>query len=164
MTEKKVISASIIGYNKHGLIVPLGNLKGFIRHTQFCESRKRTIQDTGNKGNYQSMVGQPISFIVIEVDRNRKRLTLSERLAEKEKLFGSLQVGTILDCHVVKVEDFGVFVDLGGVISLIHISEIGTISECGFSIKTVKKGQLIRARVLSIDMNKKRINLSAKFP
>jgi small subunit ribosomal protein S1 len=90
-------------------------------------------------------------------------LIFSERAAEKEKLFGSVPVGTILDGRVVKVTDFGVFVDLGGVVSLIHISEIGTISECGFSMKTVKKGQFVKARLVSIDMKKKRIQLSGKF-
>jgi ribosomal protein S1 len=163
MNEKKVVSSSIVGCSRHGLVVPFENLRGFLPYALFSESRKRECFDKGVIGNYQFMVGQSIAFMIVKVNQKKVRLTFSERAAERQKLFGSIPIGTILDGRVVRVTDFGVFVDLGGVVSLIHISEIGTISECGFSMKTVKKGQFVKARLVSIDMEKRRGTLSGKF-
>ncbi len=97
--------------------------------------RRDRIQDSGDADNrqrsYQSLVGQPMLAKVIEVDRPRNRLILSEqaasreiRQARKSELFSALEEGAVFEGQVVNLADFGAFVDIGGVEGLVHLSEM----------------------------------------
>jgi small subunit ribosomal protein S1 len=117
---------------------------------------------------YGRLVGQTISVKVMEVDRSRNRLILSERAAmrevrqrRKETLIHELQIGEVREGTVVSLENFGAFVDVGGAEGLIHLTEI-TWRHITHPRQALNKGQRVRVKVISIDPEANRIGLSIK--
>ena len=91
LEEDRAYDSRIVGFNKGGLIVLVGGLRGFVPSSQI--SAMRRAQSTGEtpEQRWQKMIGQPISVRIIEVDRERRRLILSERAASTE--FASVRQG-----------------------------------------------------------------------
>ena len=130
LESQEAIETEIVGFNKGGVLVSVGQLRGFVPNSQLRRDRLPDGDGENRQRSYQSLVGQPVLAKVIEVDRPRNRLILSEqaasreiRQARKSELFSSLTEGTVCDGVVVNLADFGAFVDIGGVegLSLIHI-------------------------------------------
>ena len=131
LESKEVYSTKIIGYNKGGLIVPMGNLRGFIPASQVSISRRSEVSGDTPEQRWGEMVGQEVQVIIIEVDRERRRLIMSERAAStdtretiKDKLIDELNVGDIRKGHITSLADFGAFVNISGADGLVHLSEI----------------------------------------
>jgi small subunit ribosomal protein S1 len=130
-TNQEVFNGRVDGFNKGGLIVKVGNLRGFVPASQFSLSRRHRSEGETVDQKWSRMVGEPICVKVIEVDRSRNRLILSERAAakesresQKERLLQELQEGEVRTGHVISLANFGAFVDLGGADGLVHLSEI----------------------------------------
>ena len=166
--SKAVYEASIGGYNKGGLIVRFGRLRGFVPQSQLAEDRVRNMTGETPEERYGPMVNQPIGVKVMEVDRHRNRLILSERAAlresrqlRKEALIAELKVGEIRKGTVVSLENFGAFVDIGGGEGLIHLSELawGHITH---PRQAVTIGDEVEVEVISINPEAKRIGLSRR--
>ena len=166
--SKAVYEASIGGYNKGGLIVRFGRLRGFVPQSQLAEDRVRNMTGETPEERYGPMVNQPIGVKVMEVDRHRNRLILSERAAfresrqlRKEALIAELTVGEIRKGTVVSLENFGAFVDIGGGEGLIHLSELawGHITH---PRQAVTVGDEVEVEVISINPEAKRIGLSRR--
>ena len=94
--------SKIEGYNKGGLLVPLGTIRGFVPASQIGLGRRLTITGNSPEERYSEMVGEEIEVCVIEVDRDRRRLILSERAASsetrdsiKERVIDELEEGEI---------------------------------------------------------------------
>ncbi len=160
--------ANVGGYNKGGLIVKLGNLRGFVPASQVSLSRRRRADGESPDKRWGKMVGEPIVVKVVEVDRRRNRLILSERAAAKEarkllkeQLIVELKPGDVRDGHVISLADFGAFVDIGGADGLVHLSEISW-KRIGHPKEALKVGQEVQVKVLSIDPERKRISLSMR--
>jgi len=105
---------------------------------------------------------------VIEVDRERHRLILSERLAcgetrdaIREKVISDLEIGSVLTGKITSVANFGVFVNVNGADGLVHISELSW-DEISDPSEKFKVGQSVKVKVISIDEDKKRIGLSIR--
>ena len=131
MESRETLDSTVAGYNKGGLIVKFGRLRGFIPASQVSLSRRRRSEGETPDQRWGKMVGEPIVTRVIEVDRRRNRLILSEKAAAreardalKERLIGELTPGEVREGTVISLADFGAFVDIGGADGLIHISEI----------------------------------------
>ena len=77
--SKELYEALIGGYNKGGLIVRFGRLRGFVPQSQLADERARALSGSTPEERYGPMVNQPIGVKVMEVDRHRNRLILSER-------------------------------------------------------------------------------------
>jgi ribosomal protein S1 len=109
-------------------------------------------------------VGQTLALTVIDVDQRGRRLVLSERAADRrraEQTLLKLTEGDTRTGTVANIVDFGVFVDLGGVDGLIHISELDwTYVEHPSDVVAV--GEQIEVYVLSVDRERKRVGLSRK--
>jgi small subunit ribosomal protein S1 len=125
-----IYEAEVIGYNKGGLIVPIGMLRGFIPASQVSAMR-RVEGDESPDTRWSKMVGEPIKVVVIEVDHVRHRLILSERSALqetretiKDRLLDELQEGVVKTGRVTSLADFGAFVNIDGADGLVHLSEI----------------------------------------
>ncbi len=166
--SKQVYEASIGGYNKGGLIVRFGRLRGFVPQSQLSEDRVRSMSGSTPEERYGPMVNQPIGVKVMEVDRHRNRLILSERAAirdvrqqRKEALIAELKVGDIRKGKVVSLENFGAFVDIGGGEGLIHLSELawGHITH---PRQAVNIGDEVEVEVISVNADAKRIGLSRR--
>ncbi|MGD2161905.1 MAG: 30S ribosomal protein S1 [Anaerolineales bacterium] len=158
----------IDGYNKGGLIVKLGHLRGFVPASQVSISRRRRSDGDTPDDRWSEMVGEPIITRVIEVDQRRNRLILSERAASreardalKERLISELQPGEVRQGTVISLADFGAFVDIGGADGLIHISELSW-KRIDNPSEVLEVGQEIEVKVLNVDAERKRISLSLR--
>ncbi len=158
----------IAGFNKGGLIVKLGRLRGFVPASQVSLSRRRRAQGETPDQRWGEMIGEPIVVKVIEVDRRRNRLILSEREAAreardmlKERLIEELKPGEIRTGHVISLADFGAFVDIGGADGLVHTSELSW-KRVSHPRDVLEVGQEVQVKVLDLDVARKRISLSIR--
>ncbi len=159
-------SSKIIGYNKGGLIVPIGSLRGFVPASQISLTRRPGGENPEQR--YGKMVGDPIVVRVIEVDRDRRRLILSERLALqetretlKDRLLDELQEGDVRTGKVTSLADFGAFVNIDGADGLVHMSEISW-DRIQHPNEVLKVGDEVKVKVISVDRDRKRIGLSIR--
>lgn len=166
--SKEVYEGKIAGYNKGGLIVRFGRLRGFLPHSQVSEDRIAMMVGETPEERYGSLVNGDIAVKVMEVDRGRNRLILSERAAmrevrqrRKEVLIGELKEGEIREGVVVSLEDFGAFVNIGGAEGLIHLTELSW-SHLTHPRQVLSIGQRVKVRVISVDEQRNRIGLSLK--
>jgi small subunit ribosomal protein S1 len=158
----------IIGFNKGGLIIPVGQLRGFVPASQV--SLLRRIDSSGNtpEQRWGSMVDEPITVSVIEVDRERRRLILSERVALqetreslKDRLLDELSEGDVRTGRVTSLADFGAFVNIDGADGLVHLSEISW-ERIEHPREVLKVGQEVQVKVIGVDRDRKRIGLSIR--
>ncbi|HEX7567367.1 MAG TPA: S1 RNA-binding domain-containing protein [Anaerolineaceae bacterium] len=166
--SKETTHSSIVGYNKGGLIVPVGGLRGFVPASQISLSRRASLSGDSPEQKWSKMIGQTIDVCVIEVDRERRRLILSERQAStetresiKEKVIDELKEGEIRTGRVTSLADFGAFVNISGADGLVHLSEISW-ERINHPNEVLKVGQEVKVKVISIDREKKRIGLSIR--
>lgn len=163
-----VYEGQVAGYNKGGLIVRFGRLRGFVPQSQISDDRRLEMSGETPEERYGAMVNQPIAVKVMEVDRSRNRLILSERVAyreirekRKETLVNELSVGEVRMGRVVSLEDFGAFVDIGGAEGLVHLTELSW-KHVNHPRELLKIGQQVKVEVISLDRERKRIGLSLK--
>lgn len=166
--SQQAYETRIGGYNRGGLIVKFGRLRGFVPQSQMNAERRRTSEDETPEQRWGKMVNEPIVVKVMEVDRAKNRLILSERMASKESrekrketLIGQLTVGEQRAGRVVSLEDFGAFVDIGGAEGLVHLTELSW-QHVNHPHDVLKVGEEVSVRVISIDPEHKRIGLSMK--
>jgi small subunit ribosomal protein S1 len=168
MASKESSHSSIIGYNKGGLIVPIGGLRGFIPASQISLSRRASLVGDTPEQRWSKMIGEEIDVCVIEVDRERRRLILSERAAStetretlKERVIEELKEGEVRTGRVTSLADFGAFVNISGADGLVHLSEISW-DRINHPSEVLKVGQEVKVKIISIDKEKKRIGLSIR--
>ncbi len=167
METGDIFEGEVIGYNKGGAIVPYGRLRGFIPASHLA-ALTRGLNDRQRQQKLAKLRGQKIPLKVIEVDRHRRRLVFSQRDAQKEwdelqkgELLDRLQEGDVLHGRVSGLRDFGIFVDLGGVDGLVHISELAW-HRIDHPREVVKVGDEVDVYVMKIDRDDQRISLSRK--
>ena len=157
----------VIGHNKGGLLLDVGRLRGFMPISQLGPGRSFN-RDQSTSTQLQKLVGQKMLAKVIEVDRSRNRLILSERAATREKraaqreeLLAELSEGEVRPGRVVNLTDFGAFVDIGGLEGLVHISEMSwkRIANPG---DVLSIGDEVEVYVLDVDRERERVALSLK--
>jgi small subunit ribosomal protein S1 len=168
LSSKETVHSSVIGYNKGGLIVPIGGLRGFVPASQISLTRRAGMTGDTPEQRWSRMIGQEIDVMVIEVDRERRRLILSERQAStetresvKERVIDELKEGEVRTGRVTSLADFGVFVNINGADGLVHLSEISW-DRIQHPSEVLKVGQEVQVKVISIDREKKRIGLSIR--
>ena len=152
---QEMITAQVVDRVKGGLVVDVG-VRGFVPATHVGSGKLRNIE---------KYVGQPLQLKVIEIDRERKKVVLSNRQAEeerrasaKENIFTAVKPGDALDGTVRRLTDYGAFVDLGGVDGLLHISEMSW-ARINHPKEMFKEGQKIKVMVLRLDANAGKISL-----
>ncbi len=165
--KSEAFQTQVAGFNKGGLIVRLGRLRGFAPASQLS-SEHRGSDEQQPEERWARLVGMTIHVKIIELNRKRKRLILSERAAlrvrreaEKAELLEDLRPGEVRRGVVSSLADFGAFVNLGGADGLIHLSELSW----NRSVKPrelLKVGQQVDVYVLNVDREKRRIALSLK--
>lgn len=163
-----VIEAPVAGYNKGGLIVRVGKIRGFVPASQLEIAARGRGERELTEADLSAQTGKKLKLKIIEIDRARNRLILSERVAMREvrrdakaRLLEEIKEGDIRTGTVTSVADFGVFVDLGGLDGLIHVSELSW-SKIQNPGELVHVGDTVQVQVLGIDRNKNRIALSMK--
>ena len=154
----RVFQATVVDRVKGGLVVDIG-VRGFVPATHVGSGKLRNIE---------KYVGETIPVKIIEVDKDRRKVVLSNRQAEEEKrdeikstLFEKTKVGEVLPGVVRRLTDYGAFVDLGGIDGLLHISEMSWM-RIEHPKEVLKEGQEVNVLVLRLDENTGRISLGLR--
>lgn len=162
-----VFESAVIGYNRGGVICRVGKVRGFIPASQLV-TKGEAKGDANEETRYASMVGKSLWLKVVELDRKRNRLILSERLAQRERrrgrkdeLLGELKKGDVRKGRISSLAKFGAFVDLGGADGLIHLSELSW-SRVNHPSEVIQVGDEVQVYVLNVDRDRKRIGLSLR--
>ncbi len=168
LASGEVIDSQVVGYNKGGLLVSVGRLRGFVPASQISALRRAALEGQEGAQHWEKMIGEPIRVRVIEVDRERRRLILSERLAIqetreslKDRLIDELKEGDVRRGRVTSVADFGAFVNIEGADGLVHLSEVSW-ERIKHPKEVLKVGQEVQVKVISVDRERKRIGLSIR--
>jgi small subunit ribosomal protein S1 len=161
-----VLQAKVINYNKGGLLVNLDGVRGFVPASQVSGISRGP--DAQKQSDMAKMVGGSLTLKIIEINRNRNRLILSERQAmqdvreaRKGEILDTLKEGDVREGTVTSITDFGAFVDIGGADGLVHLSELSW-SRVKHPAEILKVGDKVQVYVLNIDNDRKRIALSIK--
>jgi small subunit ribosomal protein S1 len=164
-TNDEVIQLKVAGYNRGGLLVEGSNIQGFVPISHLV-SISSTVEEDDRKELMQQYLGKDISLKIIELVPEDERLVFSERAAlagegKRKAIFENIQSGDVVWGTVTNVTDFGVFIDLGGLEGLIHVSELswGRVQNPG---DILCEGQRIEAQVLSVSKENARVALSYK--
>jgi small subunit ribosomal protein S1 len=141
-------------------------VRGFVPSSQVSGISRGP--ETQKQSDMAKMVGSSMPLKVIEINRNRNRLILSERQAvqevregRKDELLTSLKEGDVRSGVVTSIADFGAFVDIGGADGLVHLSELSW-SRVKHPSEVLKPGDKVKVYILSVDNDRKRIALSIK--
>ncbi|MBT3337464.1 MAG: S1 RNA-binding domain-containing protein [Anaerolineae bacterium] len=168
LKSEEVYEGKVSGYNKGGLLVDVDGLRGFVPASQVSAARRSMAVGATPEQRWAKMHGEAIAVRIIEVDRERRRLILSERAASsesrqsiKERVIEDLHVGESYTGRVTSLANFGAFVNINGADGLVHLSEISW-ERVKHPSEVLEVGQEVSVRVISIDEEKKRIGLSLR--
>ena len=169
LESQDIFTGVVSGFNRGGVIVKIGQVRGFVPASQLSsESQAQQLSEGEPDNRWMKLMESELRMKVIDLDRRRNRLILSERVAirewrreQKEKLLETLEERSVCEGVVSSLADFGAFVNLGGADGLIHLSELswGRISHPS---EVVSIGQKIQVMVLNVDKERKRIGLSLR--
>lgn len=166
-TDQKIYESQVSGYNKGGLVVPFEGLSGFVPASQVVGLPRRMSEEERMERLAQQ-VGRPIVVHIIEVDRKRKRLVMSEESAQRvwreqrrKEIMDSLAVGQVVHGVVRSLTNFGAFVDLGGVDGLIHLSELSW-QAVKHPNQVVRAGDEVDVSIVHLDAEHGKIGLSLR--
>lgn len=159
------IELEVVGYNRGGLLVVWNSLRGFVPASHLINFPNEA-DEVRRKSVLATRVGERLLLKVIEFDPAKGRIVFSERAARsgpgsRQQLLQRIQPGDILTGLVTNVCDFGVFVDLGGVEGLIHVSEISW-NRVAHPRDVLRIDQTVQVKVLSVDRDNARVALSLK--
>jgi predicted RNA-binding protein with RPS1 domain len=155
-----ILHAMVTERVKGGLVVDLG-IRGFVpaSHVGSGDFKHQ---------NLDKYVGQSIALKVIEVDRDRRKVVLSnreatedERRQRKETTLASLKEGEVRKGVVRRVTDYGAFIDLGGIDGLLHVSEMSW-SRVKHPNEVLKNGQELDVMILKLRLDQGRISLGLR--
>jgi small subunit ribosomal protein S1 len=156
--SKEAVDVKITSKVQGGLVAEYYGIKGFVPASQVVKGAEEALDE---------FVGSTLNVIVLKADRRRRKVIFSHKLAgqkntgNRDEILSELEVGQVRDGRVSSIKDFGVFVDLGGVEGLVHISELSW-SHVSHPGDIVKLGDEVRVFVLGVDKETGRISLGMK--
>jgi len=149
--EERSLQVRVTGVNKGGVTVDASGLRGFIPRSHLTE-----------RNNLEGLVGQSLSVTVLELNREKKKLVFSNRLATRSESVSQFELGQLVEGTISGIKPFGVFVELdGNATGLLHINQISKNYVESLE-KVFHIGQSVKALVADIDSSKGRIALSIK--
>ncbi len=158
MQAGEIIEATVKEVVKGGLVVDVG-VRGFIPASMV---ERHFVED------FSDYKGKTLAMKVVEMDKEKNKVILShkavledEAKVQKQSIMDKIQVGQVLEGTVQRMTDFGVFVDIGGVDGLVHVSELAW-NRVDKPSDVVKEGDKVQVKVLKIDRENERIGLSIK--
>ncbi len=155
----------VVGYNRGGLLVDLAGVHGFVPASQLA-AFPRKAQEDERMQELARYVNKLLRVKVIELDRTRNRLILSERVANPivpraDQVIATIQPQQTRKGVIRNITDFGAFVDLGGVEGLIHISEFSW-QRVEHPRDMLSPGQEVQVYIMDVNREQKRIACSLK--
>lgn len=163
--DDAITRLKVSGFNLGGLLVDNDDLQGFVPVSHLVDTC-HSCSETEREKHLASYLGRCLMLKVIECDPERGRVVFSERAALAEpgsrtQLFVSLQPGMRIIGTVTNITDFGVFVDLGGVEGLVHVSELSW-GRVRHPAEFVQLGETTEVYVINVDQSRNRVALSLK--
>ncbi len=163
--QDEVIELQVHGYNRGGLLVQGTGIQGFVPVSHLVDMPGQANEEE-RRQILAAYVGRSLCLKVIECEPGQERIVLSERAAlagegRRKQLFQQLHPGEIVTGTVTNVTDFGVFVDLGGVEGLIHVSELSW-GRVQHPCDVLQVGQRVQTQILQISEENSRVALSLK--
>ena len=156
--DNETIKGKIISRVKGGLSVDVG-LQAFLPGSQ---ADLRPVKDL------DTLVGVEHDFKIIKYERRQGNIVLSrravlevERAEQREKVLENLEEGAVVEGAVTNITDYGLFIDLGGIDGLVHVTNIAW-SKTGHPSELYQIGDQITVKVLSFDREKERVSLGIK--
>jgi small subunit ribosomal protein S1 len=157
VSEGSVVEARITGHNKGGLECEVGKLRGFIPASQVAAYR---VED------FAPFVGEKMVCVVTEANPDKRNLVLSrravldrEKAEAKDKLMAELAVGQVREGLVRSIQDYGAFIDLGGVDGLLHVSQLSW-KRVKHPSEVLHVGQKIKVLIRKIDPESGKLSLA----
>ena len=157
--NEKIIKGKIVRRIKGGLIVDLGVVQAFLPGSQVDV---RPIQD------FDVYLEKEIELRIVKFNESRKNIVVSHKIIledslkeQREALFKELEVGSIMEGRVKNVTDFGVFVDLGGIDGLLHITDLSW-GRVNHPSEIINLNDKITVKVIEYDIERKRVSLGLK--
>lgn len=158
MESGEIIEAEVKDIVKGGLVVDVG-LRGFI---------PASMVGLGFIEDFSDYKGRTLQLKVMELDKEKNKVILSHKAVLEEEaknrkmaVIAGIQPGQVLEGTVQRLTDFGVFVDIGGVDGLVHISELAW-NRVEKPSDVVKEGEKVKVKVLKVDKENERVSLSIK--
>ena len=157
--EEGTVNGTITRRIKGGLVVDVDGIQAFLPGSQIDV---RPVQD------FDNFLGKEMEFKVVKINQLRKNVVLSRKALlyntmkeQRESLFEEIEVGQIVEGVVKNITDFGVFVDLGGVDGLLHITDLSW-GRVNHPSEVTEVGETISVKIIDIDKDKLRISLGLK--
>ena len=157
--NEKIIKGKIIRRIKGGLIVDLGVVQAFLPGSQVDV---RPIQD------FDIYLDKEIEMKIVKFNESRKNIVVSHKIIledslkeQREALFKELEIGSIIEGRVKNITDFGVFVDLGGIDGLLHITDLSW-GRVNHPSEVISINDNITVKVIEYDEDRKRVSLGLK--
>jgi small subunit ribosomal protein S1 len=164
----EIWTGEVSGYNRAGLLVRFGHLRGFVPASQLARKNRWRLTETERQTLFEEYMGQSLYLRVVDADRDRDRLILSEQQAKRqmrqqsmERLLNELVEGETRRGTVRQLCGFGAFVDLEGADGLIHKSELAW-HRVRHPNEILRVGDEIDVYILYLDHERQRIGLSLK--
>ena len=155
--KEGTVEGDIISVVKGGVVVEVHGVRGFIPSSQM---RLR--------GDATTNKGEPVLLKILEMDKRKNKLILSQKQAVddekadmREKALTELEIGQVVSGEVVRVAEFGAFVDIGGIDGLLPVSEISW-QRINHPKEVLNAGDKISVKILKVDKAAKKISLSLK--
>lgn len=165
--KDKTLVAEVIGHNKGGLIVDIWGLQGFIPFSHLESGPDSALARSELQSQLDRMRGEKIKVKVVEVNKDKNRIILSERKAKdeeelknKQKALARLKQGETISAIILKVMPYGLILDLDGVTGVIPKEEISWEEE--LTLSKFEGGQKIKAKILEIEKERGRVILSIR--
>jgi small subunit ribosomal protein S1 len=152
------VEVLITGRVRGGLRVVYKDVPMFLPASHFSIKRTPTEQEM------QSSVGQKFKVMIHEIqeyDEDRKAVIVSRKKILLEEFWNKINIGDIVEGRVTSIASFGVFVDIGGIEGLIHVSRLSQVHVDNPN-KMFKRGDIVRSAIIEIDKERNRIALSRK--
>lgn len=157
--EDKTVMGKVIRRIKGGVIVDVEGIQAFLPGSQIDV---RPVQD------FDNLLGKELEFKIVKINQLRKNVVLSRKALlsnsmkeQRDQLFENIKEGQIMQGVVKNITDFGVFVDLGGLDGLLHITDLSW-GRVNHPSEITSIGETISVKIIEIDLKKQRISLGLK--
>lgn len=159
------VALNVVGFNRGGLLVANADMHGFVPLSHLIDL-PADVEAEQRESYLADYLEREIHLKIIECEQDKERIVFSERAAlagegQRQFLLQTLQPGDIVTGVVTNVTEFGVFVDLGGLEGLIHISELSW-GRVQHPAEILKVGDEVTPLILEVSEEKGRIALSTK--
>ncbi len=167
--QRQVVECKVVNANRGGVLAVLGQYRGFIPTSHLgLASLRRLASATDPARRYDPLLGETLRVLVIDIDESTRQLILSEKEAlraehhqDKEAILAALELGEVREGVVSSVARFGVFVNIGELDGLIHLSELSW-SIVDHPSEILNVGDLIRVKIIAVDQDRQHIGLSLR--